>query len=279
MRLRSAWTIYFGVMIFFVVFVEVSHRLPGEFSVSYQYRILIDKRLVADGENKKLATEKGKLAKSLSIENPSFPSEASSNVDDGRKRSIRWQEEAARSGSLLIVLVDDEKAIRNIDSLGNKKAIFIIPHYLKNFKEVVKKIHEAGCDFLLQIPTQSSTPSGTSIGPFQANAPNNLDKLYRLLAVDDRAVGVANITPTLFTKSITDMEKIRAVLEKRGLIFLDLADCCVKSEDGCNQSLEKSAKSSVNPAILAEEKTAAVQTQEQAAAQMTIVTLSSLATR
>ncbi len=77
----------------------------------------------------------------------------------------------------------------------------------------------------MQIPTQTAIPNDKkeTVSPFLANTDkeNLIDNLLYLLASAKYAIGIANTTSTLLTKSLKDMFVISEELSKRGLAFLD----------------------------------------------------------
>lgn len=133
----------------------------------------------------------------------------------------------------LVILLDattDQNYLSNImrrlEAFENSKVTFVIPHYSKYLAENVQAIIKGGHEFFLQIPTQTSVPSRMQevVAPFLANMSSEelLSKLHALLASTKYAIGVANTTQTLLTKSTGVMSGIAEELARRGLIFLDL---------------------------------------------------------
>lgn len=134
----------------------------------------------------------------------------------------------------LVILLDTStepgyisNILRRLEAMDpSNRVTFVVPHYSRYLAENVKAIVAAGHEFLLQIPTQSSVPSRmqANVSPFLANM-NPVDlvnKLHELLASTKCAIGVANTTPTLLTKSAGVMSGIADELARRGLVFLDL---------------------------------------------------------
>jgi polysaccharide deacetylase 2 family uncharacterized protein YibQ len=126
----------------------------------------------------------------------------------------------------VVVLVDNGDKIGIAVKLNGQKVTFIIPHQMSRLEEVVKIIRENGHEFFIQMPTQTSIEDDGNgiITPFFANdnLDNTLDKLLRLISVTKYALGVANISKTLFTKSSRDMAVVAEELTKRGLAFFDV---------------------------------------------------------
>lgn len=156
----------------------------------------------------------------------------SARFSEKSKTTIQEERGDLRKLCLIILLDSDTdpnyliNVIHRLEALGNSKVTFIVPHYLSHLSENVKAIITAGHELFIQIPTQTSIPvkAQVTIAPFLANMSTErlVDKLHELLASTKYAVGVANITPTLLTKSIGVMTVILDELTRRGLIFLDL---------------------------------------------------------
>lgn len=146
---------------------------------------------------------------------------------------VHAQQQQSQQKICLVVLLDaatDPSYLSNImhrlKIFGNSKVTFIVPHYSNYLLQNVRTIIAGGHEFFLQIPTQTSVPARrqASVAPFLANMNSTelISKLHTLLASTKCAIGVANIAPTLLTKSFGVMSGIVDELVKRGLIFLDL---------------------------------------------------------
>jgi polysaccharide deacetylase 2 family uncharacterized protein YibQ len=142
------------------------------------------------------------------------------------------------------VLVDEDSGmdIANL-KLDNQKITFILPHNLNQLENIVKAIKKLGHEFFIQMPTQSSESLVSvykkgNVSPFLANADveDTQDNLLFLLGSTKYALGIANISPTLFTKSEKNIIVVANELLKRGLAFLD--------SDKSNDLLKSIAKKS-----------------------------------
>jgi polysaccharide deacetylase 2 family uncharacterized protein YibQ len=212
--------------------VEVYHNSRKEHASSFQYRILIDKNSIIENEDKNPQsvsqeeekpnveaelyerTKYGYLPK-ISKSGVSVFNEYSASSESGSWKMVR-----------VAVLVDDIDQTNSAVKLVSQKITFIVPHYIDNLENVVKIIRENGHEFFIQMPTQSSISANKkeTVSPFLANAniDTTLDKLFYLLASTKYAIGVANVSPTLLTKSKKDMAAIAGVLAQRGLAFVDI---------------------------------------------------------
>ncbi|MDR3155506.1 MAG: divergent polysaccharide deacetylase family protein [Holosporaceae bacterium] len=137
--------------------------------------------------------------------------------------------EKSKKKACLVINLDENIDIRMLSiifkTLGKSKVTFVVAGYLDNLGDIAKAIVDNGHEFFLQIPTQSSIPEDKKdvVSPFLANTdPSNIiAKLHWLLALTKYAIGIANTTNTLLTKSKNDMAIIIAELSKRGLAFFD----------------------------------------------------------
>jgi hypothetical protein len=230
-KLFFAWSIFFAITILFIAAVEIFHNAKKDHPSTFQYRILIDKNSIIENEEKNFDTihpeEKkvdmdaelyertnyGYLPK-ISKDGVCVFDQYSARSETGLKKELR-----------VAVFVDDASKIEAIKKLNNQKITFVVPHYIDNVKNIIKIIRESGHEFFIQMPTQSSIPDDKkgTVSPFLANADvdTTLDKLFYLLASAKYAVGLANTSPTLITKSKKDMTAIADVLAQRGLAFFD----------------------------------------------------------
>ncbi|MDR1333689.1 MAG: divergent polysaccharide deacetylase family protein [Holosporaceae bacterium] len=230
-RLFFAWSIFLVAALSFIMTVEMYHNSRKERSSNFQYRILIDKSSIIENE------EKNSDATKLEDKKINKESELYERTKYGYLPKISkdgicvFDEYSAHSGAgskkelRIAVLVDDINKVETAVKLNNQKITFIVPHYIDNFESVIKIIRENGHEFFLQMPTQSSIPANKKeiVSPFLANADvsTTLDKLFYLLASTKYAIGIANISTTLLTKSKKDMTAIADSLAQRGLAFFD----------------------------------------------------------
>ncbi|MDR1235478.1 MAG: divergent polysaccharide deacetylase family protein [Holosporaceae bacterium] len=231
-KLFFAWSIFFAAMFLFIATVEIYNGSQKSRASNFQYRILIDKNSIIENEEKNSdaaqqeekkfdpenelyeRTKYGYLPK-ISKDGARVFDQYSAKSEIGAKKELR-----------IAVLVDDAGKIESAVKLTDRKVTFIVPHYIDDFEKVIKMIRENGHEFFIQMPTQSSIPSEKreSVSPFLANSDidTTLDKLFYLLASTKYAVGLANVSPTLITKSKKDITAIASTLAQRGLAFFDL---------------------------------------------------------
>jgi polysaccharide deacetylase 2 family uncharacterized protein YibQ len=231
-KLFFAWGIFFIGTFLFVAAVEMYDSSGKGHASNFQYRILIDKDSIIENEEKNSDTTQqeekkidpetelyertkyGYLPK-ISKDGTCVFDQYSAKPKIGSKKELR-----------IAVLVDDASKIESAVKLNDQKITFIVPHYIDNLEKVIKTIRENGHEFFIQMPTQSSIPAEKKeiVSPFLANADidTTLDKLFYLLASTKYAVGLANISPALITKSKKDMTAIASALAQRGLAFFDL---------------------------------------------------------
>jgi polysaccharide deacetylase 2 family uncharacterized protein YibQ len=237
-KLFFAWIIFLITVVLFLLGVEFYHNFQNEHLSSYQYRILIDKNLVVEEEEKvpDQVPVKEEHVKEEHIFNPDTEfyektkygylprvSQKGAKVFD---EYSACSEISAQKELRVIIIVEDASQIDQISKLGNQKVSFVVPYYIDKLEEVIEAIRKKGHEFFLQIPTQFSIPADkkATISPFLANADqeDTLDKLFYLLGSAKYAIGIANVSPTLFTKSKRDMNIIANALIKRGIAFLDI---------------------------------------------------------
>lgn len=250
-----AWCIFGIFVISFMVETKLYYDSQKERDFSYQYRIIVDentKRSASADNEENILSKNNEIQKSTSKENiDNKKTESIESVDealyeklacgyvpkispDGSRvfdaYSAQFKNDTSKKKLYLIVILDadtDQNYITNvIHKLGKNKVTFVVPQYSNNLSETVKSIVSAGHEFFLQIPTQTSVPTKKqkNIAPFLANMSTEdlINKLYTLLASSKYAIGLANITSTLLTKSSNCMSSITEELSKRGLAFLDL---------------------------------------------------------
>jgi polysaccharide deacetylase 2 family uncharacterized protein YibQ len=230
-KLFFAWRVFLCVIALFAIATGVYNNFRSKHSFGYHYRILVDKDLVMENDDRSQECERESEKK----ENPDTEfyeqtkygylpkiSPKGESVFDKYSAcaTINSQKELG-----VIVLVDERNKSSIKTKLNNQKVTFVIPHHIDRLEDLVQTIREDGHEFFVQMPTQASVQENkeSAVSPFLANdnLDNTLDKLLRLLASTKYALGVANVTTTLFTKSARDMEAVMDVLAKRGLAFFD----------------------------------------------------------
>lgn len=249
-KLLIAWCIFGIFVISFMTETKLYYDSQKERDFSYQYRIIVDENTkksasseteeVILSKNNRINKEKEDkdARKTESIDGALYEKLACGYVpkispDGGRvfdAYSVKFKNDTNKEKLYLIVLLDadtDQNYLTSIiRRLGKNKVTFVIPQYSNNLSETVQSIIDAGHEFLLQIPTQTSVPTKKQgiVAPFLANmsAEDLINKLHLLLASSKYAIGLANTTSTLLTKSSSCMSGIAEELSKRGLAFLDL---------------------------------------------------------
>ncbi|MDR2724339.1 MAG: divergent polysaccharide deacetylase family protein [Holosporaceae bacterium] len=228
-KLFFAWIAFLVTIFLFVIITGVYHNFREKHAFGYHYRILIDKDLVVENEDKNQES----IHTSETDSDAGFYEQTKYGylpiiTPNGKSVFDRF---AARIGIntqkilRVAVLVDESNKTQISMKLNNQIMTFIIPHHINQLDDLVKMIREKGHEFFIQIPTQTSTRENKEggISPFLANdnLENTREKLFYLLAVTKYALGIANITPTLFTKSNRDMTAVIDVLTERGAAFFD----------------------------------------------------------
>ena len=253
-KLALAWLILIFVILTFLASTKLYDHFQREHSSNYQYRILISKdfkpTVSVTKEKKEIPDEVIEEKESKQSENlknfenldaelyeqtkfglvPKISSNGKKVLDVYSGLSKNFPAEIQKIH--LAVWLDDfsklnlENFNEQLEKLGENKVTFIVPHYAPDLEKITEQITKNGHEFFLQLPTQSSIPSEkiNDVSPFLANAnpDETSDKLMYLLASVKHAVGIANTTPTLLTKSKNDMNIILSEINKRGLAFLDL---------------------------------------------------------
>jgi polysaccharide deacetylase 2 family uncharacterized protein YibQ len=230
-RLFFAWSIFFATAFLFIVSVEMYYSAQKSRVPNFQYRILIDKNSIIENEERNseaIQQEENRVDEESEFYErtkygylPKFSKDGVGVFDrysTGRKVSSEKELQIA-------VLIDDVSKIDSAMKLSNQKITFIVPHYIDDLGNIVKIIRQNGHEFFIQMPTQSSIPVSKkeTVSPFFANAniDTTLEKLFCLLASTKYAIGIANVSPTLLTKSKKDMSVIAEALARRGLAFFD----------------------------------------------------------
>lgn len=241
-KLAVAWVLFLLVLIIFVVWTKFHYDSEKEKCLKYQCKIAIT--------GAEIIKEPDSVVKDLPEIETKTETVDTSNDDrkfyeyskygdlpkispDGMRVLDAYAAKGvpAESNKIFLVIqidsfVSKEALMTAIQYLGDRKATFVIPHYHDELVNLVEVIRKNGHEFFLQIPTQSSIPDNkkSSVSPFLANAALDdlLGKLLCLLAATKYAIGIANTSTTLLTKSQRDMVIITEELSKRGLAFLDL---------------------------------------------------------
>ena len=251
-KLLIAWCIFGIFVVSFMVETKLYYDSQREREFSYQYRIIVDenaKKSASSESEEDISNEENKTSEKKEVEKAGKTESIDEalyeklpcgyvpkispdglRVFDAYSAKFKNDEKENKNKLHLIVLLDadtDQNYIASIiRRLGKNKVTFVVPQYSNNLSETVKLIVSAGHEFLLQIPTQTSVPSKKQgiVAPFLANmsAEDLINKLHLLLASSKYAIGLANTTSTLLTKSSNCMSGIVEELSKRGLAFLDL---------------------------------------------------------
>ncbi len=270
MQDRVRWMCFLGGVATFVVGVELWHMHVKDMDSVYQCRILIDKDFSIEeagpeeevkSENISLYTRTnyGILPRKQSDPTKIFDaysanvsyiterdiskeqSEKSTDNDTKNKEKNaenKTQEENDNKYIKLAIVVQDatKESVQNIiNEFGEQKVSFIIPYYVSDLNDIAEAIISSGNEFFLQLPTQTSIPTDKkeSVSPFLANASEDevREKLNYLVASVKYAIGVANTSESLITKSRKDMSIIARELSQRGMAFLNIKDDSEVLED------------------------------------------------
>ncbi|MDR0968206.1 MAG: divergent polysaccharide deacetylase family protein [Holosporaceae bacterium] len=242
-KLRFAWIVFLATLALFIALVAAYSRFRKERSWNYQYRILIDDSAIIETEETNTEVES---KKTLDPDDKFYEKTKYGYLPkisaDGMRPFDAYSacvEISPKKKLRVIVLADDLEEISAKLKLNNQKVTFVVPFCVDRIESAAKAIRENGHEFFIEIPTQSSVSMNKkqTASLFLANADINetLDKLFHLLASTKYAIGIANVSPTLFTKSERNMTAVVDVLTKRGLGFLDLE----KSNDLLKNLAEK----------------------------------------
>ncbi|MBQ7673078.1 MAG: divergent polysaccharide deacetylase family protein [Alphaproteobacteria bacterium] len=258
-KLLTAWIIFGVCVISFMLITKIYYDSQNERDFSYQYRIIVDENIKTENEindnnnfaKKSNSEEKTEVitstanqsTNSIDVKNESSEEELYEKLGCGNVPKIspdgvrvldafaaKYQDNEKQKKIYLIILLNSDTTATDLSKimpkLRDNKITFVIPQYTKELSQIVEVIKTSGHEFFLQIPTQTSVPSSKQgvVSPFLANMNSEdlINKLYELLASTKWAIGLANTTSTLLTKSSKDMSIIVDELSKRGLAFLDL---------------------------------------------------------
>lgn len=244
-KLTFAWILFISIFIIFIVWTKLYYDSQNEKSLKYQCRIMIDASEIIKSKGIDFIQKdipdmpliKEVIDDSIDFhkfyEYSKYGNIPKISPDGMRVLDVYSAKvDTAKNGKkvFLVIQIDNSPlAMINalLEYLGDSKVTFIVPHYHNELHNIVEAIRRNGHEFFLQIPTQSSIPENkkSNISPFLANAGKDdlIGKLLCLLASTKYAIGIANISTTLLTKSWRDMTIICEELSKRGLAFLDLA--------------------------------------------------------
>lgn len=250
-KLLIAWVIFGVCVVSFMLVTKVYYDSKNERDFSYQYRIIIDDNIKEENEidsnpeeeittstsneeqfNNSVSTKKESQEEELyeKLACGHVPKISPDGVRVLDAFSAKYRDDRKQEKIYLVILLDADTTASHLSSaiqkLGRSKVTFVIPQYAHELSQLVEEIRKSGHEFFLQIPTQTSVQGSMQavVSPFLANMnPEDLmDKLYKLLASTKWAIGLANTTSTLFTKSSKDMSAIVEELSKRGLALLDV---------------------------------------------------------
>lgn len=241
-RFIIAWGLFLFAFVVFIIWTKWSYDSEKEKGLKYQCKIIINDEIIKDTEIvekdiPEIVPQK-EIQEDLNNDDRKFY-EHSKYGDlpkispDGMRvlDAYSAKRNLTEANKIFLVIqldafVSKESLYADIQMLGNKKVTFVIPHYHNDLAYIVNLIRENGHEFLLQLPTQSSIPEEkrSSVSPFLANTERYdlIEKLQCLLASTKYAIGIANTSTTLFTKSQRDMSVIEEELSKRGLAFFNV---------------------------------------------------------
>lgn len=228
--LIKAWSVFLVIVVLFVTSVEIYHKQHRDANTAFRCRILVNKDLIIDeSENKNKVEEKSKHD---GIEDPLYEKTKYGLLPrvpmSGEKVFDKFSAKTVATKIVKVaVAINKEKIediVKLISRLGESKVTFIVPNYIEDFSNIVSLILEHGHEIFLLIPTQQLVDDTQKVSPFLANSKpeETLDKLLKLIASTTKIIGVANISSTLLTKSVPDMNVVTLELAKRGLAFFDI---------------------------------------------------------
>lgn len=229
MQNKTRWYIFFGGLAAFVVSVELWHRLSQDGDLVYQCRIPIDEDFSVNEVNNDEEIKSEKISLYTRTQYGVLPRKQSdpSKIFNAYSADVECKGDYVKLA--VLVKAATAESIQNIIAqLQNSKVTFIIPHYVNNLNRIAEIIISSGHEFFIQLPTQSSIPldKKNRVSPFLANASNDeiREKISYLISSVKYAIGVANTSESLVTKSQKDMEIILQELSQRGMAFLNIKD-------------------------------------------------------
>lgn len=229
MQNKTRWYIFFGGLVIFVGGVELWNKFSQDGDLVYQSRILIDEDFSVGEVNNDEEVKSEKISLYTRTQYGVLPRKQSdpAKIFNAYSASAECKDDYVK----LAILVKDattERIQNIIDQLSNVKVSFVIPHYVDNLNRIAEIIVSSGYEFFIQLPTQSSIPLDRKnrVSPFLANASDEevREKLSYLISSVKYAIGVANTSESLVTKSRKDMEIILQELSQRGMAFLNIED-------------------------------------------------------
>lgn len=234
MQNKVRWLVFFGGFAAFVAGVELWHRHVQDRNSVYQCRILIDKDFSVDESNSDEETRSEPISLYVRTKYGVLPRRQSdsSKIFNAYSATVDYEEDCLKNGYLKLAVLVQNATKENIQNIiarfPDTKISFIVPHYVANLNRIAEIIISSGHEFFIQLPTQSSIPldKKETVSPFLANASSNevRDKLYYLMSSAKYAIGIANTSDSLITKSAKDMEIIAKELSQRGMAFLNIED-------------------------------------------------------
>lgn len=234
MQNKVRWLVFFGGFAAFVAGVELWHRHVQDRNSVYQCRILIDKDFSVDESNSDEETRSEPISLYVRTKYGVLPRRQSdsSKIFNAYSATVDYEEDCLKNGYLKLAVLVQNATKENIQNIiarfPDTKISFIVPHYVANLNRIAEIIISSGHEFFIQLPTQSSIPldKKETVSPFLANASSNevRDKLYYLISSAKYAIGIANTSDSLITKSAKDMEIIAKELSQRGMAFLNIED-------------------------------------------------------
>lgn len=240
-----AWLLFVFAICLFFGLTYVFFKLREEHRYDYEYRVVVNEAVIKKQQNFELPKEKP--------EEPVLKSETeNSEVDldtllyertelgelprispDGLRPcdvfAATYSVFPSKKLVHVVILVSSSDADllpECLEALGKNKVSFVVPAYLNDIENISKMISDSEHEFFIQLPTQSSIPIADKhkVSPILANSnPEDIiNKFLKFLASTKKYIGIANISPTLLTKSTKDMEIITEQISARGLYMLDL---------------------------------------------------------
>lgn len=245
-KLIVAWLLFLFAILLFFGLTKIFFKLREDQRFDYEYRIVINdsvlKKQFQEQKNKNIE-KKEEVVKidsdeanyvdleQLLYEKTKYGELPRISPDGFRPCDAFAAEYSIISEKLIHVVVivssgDADLLAESLDSLGNAKVTFILPTYLSDIDNLAKLVVDHGHEFFIQLPTQSSIPISDKhkVSPILANSSfeDITNKFSSFLASTKKYIGIANITPTLLTKSSKDMDFIAEQISSRGLAMLDL---------------------------------------------------------
>ncbi len=234
MQNKIRWCVFLGGLAVFVAGVELWHRHVQSKDSVYQCRILIDKDFSVDESSQDEGIKSERISLYVRTKYGVLPRKQSDpmKIFNAYSAAVDCDENCADGGYLKLAVLVQNVTKENIQNIiarfPDTKISFIVPHYAVGLGKIAEIIVSSGHEFFIQLPTQSSIPldKKETVSPFLANASSNevRDKLYYLMSSAKYAIGIANTSDSLITKSAKDMEIIAKELSQRGMAFLNIED-------------------------------------------------------